>query len=125
MRTLALMLVAATASAAPDPKLLATARNLEGSGKHAEAVAAYENYLKGAPDDAAANAELGFAALQAKDYPKAEAATRLAIAHAPKGAYLHDPNGKLRGTALYNLGLIQEAQNKPADAATSYKESQA
>ena len=48
-----------------------------------------------------------------------------AIAHAPKGAYLHDPNGRARGAALYNLGLIQEAQGKPKDAATSYKDSQA
>jgi hypothetical protein len=126
MRTLALVLaMTAVAAAAPDPKLLAKGRELEAKGNHAEAIVAYEQYLKAAPDDAVANAELGFAALQAKDLTKAEAATRNAILHAPKGAYLHDPNGRARGAALYNLGLIQEAQGKPKDAATSYKESQA
>jgi hypothetical protein len=126
MRTLALVLaMTAVAAAAPDPKLLAKGRDLEANGKHAEAIVAYEQYLKAAPDDAVANAELGFAALQAKDLAKAEAATRNAILHAPKGAYLHDPSGRPRGAALYNLGLIQEAQGKPKDAAASYKESQA
>jgi tetratricopeptide (TPR) repeat protein len=126
MRTLAFVLATtAIATAGPDPKWLASGRDLEAKGNHAEAIAAYEKYLAAAPDDAVANAELGFAALQAKDYAKAEAATRLAIAHAPKGSYLHDPNGRARGAALYNLGLIQEAQGKPKDAATSYKESQA
>jgi hypothetical protein len=128
MRILALVLalvMTAIATAGPDPKLLASGRDLEAKGKHAEAIAAYEKYLKAAPDDAIANAELGFAALQAKDFTKAETATRQAIAHAPKGAYLHDPNGRARGAALFNLGLIQEAQGKPKDAATSYKESMA
>jgi len=126
MRTLAFVLATtAIAAAGPDPKLLASGRDLEAKGKHAEAIAAYEKYLEAAPDDAVANAELGFAALQAKDYAKAEAATRLAIVHAAKGSYLHDPNGRARGAALYNLGLIEEAQGKPKDAAASYKESQA
>jgi Tetratricopeptide repeat len=120
-----LMTLSAVAAAAPDPKLLAKGRGFELNGKHAEAVAAYEAYLKGAPDDAIGNAELGFAALQAKDLAKAEAATKRAIANAPKGAYLHDPNGRTRGAALYNLGLIQQAQNKPKEAATSFKDSQA
>jgi Tetratricopeptide repeat len=126
MRTLAFVVaMTAVAAAAPDPKLLAKGRDLEAKGDHAGAVVAYEQYLEAVPDDAVANAELGFAALQAKELAKAEAATRTAIAHAPKGAYLHDPNGHARGVALYNLGLIQEAQGKPRDAASSYKESQA
>ncbi|MEO9182254.1 MAG: tetratricopeptide repeat protein, partial [Kofleriaceae bacterium] len=126
MRTLALVVaMTAVAAAAPDPKLLAKGRELEATGDHAAAITAYEQYLEAAPDDPVARAELGFAALQAKDLVKAESATRTAIAHAPKGSYLHDPNGRARGAALYNLGLIQEAQGKPKDAASSYKESQA
>ena len=120
-----LLTLSAVAAAGPDPKLLAKGRQLEADGKHAEAIAAYEAYLKGAPDDAVANAELGFAALQAKDLAKAEAATKRAISNAPKGAYLHDPNGRTRGAALYNLGLIQQAQGNPKQAATSFKDSQA
>jgi len=111
------------AAAAPDSKLLDQGRALEAKGKHAEAIAAYEAYLRGAPDDVVANAELGFAALQAKDLVKAEAATRKAIAKAPPPGYAHDPAAKPRGAALFNLGLILEAQNKPKDAAAAYKDS--
>ncbi|MEO8844413.1 MAG: tetratricopeptide repeat protein [Kofleriaceae bacterium] len=126
MRTLALVVaMTAVAAAAPDPKLLAKGRELEAKGDHAGAIVAYERYLEAAPGDALASAELGFAALQAKDLVTAEAATRTAITHAPRGAYLHDPDGRARGAALYNLGLIQEAQGKPKAAAASYKESQA
>ncbi len=124
MRRLAWMsLFVATAAAAPDPKLLAQGRALEAKGKHAEAVAQFEAYLKATPDDPVGNAELGLAALGAKDLPKAEAATRRAIAHAAKGQSAHDPDGRTRGAALFNLGLILEAEGKPKDAAAAYKDS--
>jgi tetratricopeptide (TPR) repeat protein len=113
-----MMFAALTASADGSKPLLDKARVLEAQGKHAAAVAAYEAYLQTAPDDATASAELGFAALQAKDLAKAEAATRLAIAHASS-----DTDAKVRGAALYNLGMIQEAQNASKEAAVSYKES--
>jgi tetratricopeptide (TPR) repeat protein len=118
-----MLLIPAVALAAPDPGLLEKGRAFENKGKHAEAISAYEEYLKAAPDDAVANAELGFAALQAKDLVKAEAATRKAIARAPKPTYPHDPAAKPLGAALYNLGLILEAQGKPKDAAQAYKDS--
>lgn len=120
---LALMVVPAIAFAEPDAKLLEQGRALEAKGKHAEAIAAYEAYLKAAPDDVIANAELGFAALQAKDLVVAEAATRKAIDKAPKSTITRDPTAKPRGAALYNLGLILEAEGKPKDAATAYKDS--
>ena len=103
--------------------LLDQGRSLEAHGKHAEAIAAYTSYLATVPDDAVANAELGWAAFQAKDYKHAEAATRLAIAHAPPPTYVNDPAGRPRGAALYNLGQIQEANGAPKDAAVSYAES--
>src|SRR5215470_8030107 len=114
MRSLALIaILSSPALADPDTKLLDKGRKLEQQGKHAEAIAAYEEYLKAAPDDPVANGELGFAALQARDLDKAEKATRLAIAHARVGSFPRDRAGRARGAALFNLGLIQEAQNKP------------
>lgn len=103
--------------------LLDKGRKLEQQGKHAEAIVAFEEYLKSKPDDPVGNAELGWAAYGAKNYVKAEAATRRAIAHAPKPMYVTDPHGRTRGAAFYNLGMIQEAQGKPKDAAVSYSES--
>jgi hypothetical protein len=124
MRSFALVaILTSTALAEPAAKLLDKGRKLEQQGKHAEAIAAYEEYLKAAPDDPVANGELGFAALQAKDLDKAEKATRLAIAHAQVGSFHGDKAGRPRGAALFNLGMIQEAQNKPQDAAVSYGES--
>lgn len=118
-----LLLLSSIAAADPDPKLLAAGRALEAKGKHAEAVAQFEAYLKAAPDDPVGNAELGLAAFNAKDLAKAEAATRRAIAHAKTGASSHDPDGRPRGAALFNLGMILEAQGKPKDAAVAYKDS--
>ena len=52
--------------------------------------------------------ELGWTAYLMKDYAKAKDATQKAIAHQPA------PN--IRGAALYNLGLIDEAQHDTAGA---------
>jgi hypothetical protein len=127
MRVLTALVVTALihpAVAGPDDSALReTGRQLERRGKHAEAIAAFEAYLKAHPDDVAINAELGFSAYQAKDYPRAEAATRKAIARAPMPAYANDPAGRPRGAAFYNLGLILEAVGKPRDAAMAYADS--
>ena len=84
---IACLVLVSAASAEPteaDKKKIAAAvakgRELEGKGKHAEAIAAYEQALAITPDDELANAELGWAAFQVKDYKRAEAATRMAIA---------------------------------------------
>src|SRR5438309_158008 len=98
MRSFALIaILTTTAFAEPDARLLDSGRKLEQRGKHAEAIAAYEEYLKAAPDDPVASGELGFAALQAKDLDKAEKATRHAIAHAPVGSLPGDKAGRARG----------------------------
>jgi hypothetical protein len=104
--------------------LLDRGRALERTGQHAEAIAAFEAYLKTSPDDAAtAYAELGFAALQHKDYAKALAATTEAIDRSPKPSFQGDPTARVRAAALYNLGLIHEAQGEHADAVAAYRES--
>jgi tetratricopeptide (TPR) repeat protein len=52
MRSFALIaILASTALAEPADKLLDKGRKLEQQGKHAEAIAAYEEYLKAVPDD--------------------------------------------------------------------------
>ncbi|HEX3760752.1 MAG TPA: tetratricopeptide repeat protein [Kofleriaceae bacterium] len=118
----AVLALAGGATAAPD-EALRKARKLAAAGKHAEAVAAFEQVVKAHPDDVAAQAELGFEAYKAKDYAKAEAVTRAAIAKLP-AAKASDADtsqaDRTRGAALYNLGLILEATNRPKDAATAY-----
>jgi tetratricopeptide (TPR) repeat protein len=67
------------------------------------------------PDDRRALSELGYAAYFAKDFSLAEEATRKAIERSS------DPG--IKGGDLYNLGLIQVAQGKNADAIASYTRS--
>jgi len=114
MRAIAIVILLAGVAGADDKRLLEKGRLLDQQGKHAEAIAAYQAYLKDAPDDPVGNAELGLALYQIKDYKGAEAATRRAIAHA---------DGDTLGAALFNLGMIQEASNVPQDAAQSYARS--
>ena len=95
--------------------LIDDGRNLASDGKLAQAIAKLEACIAIIPDDATALGELGFTAYRAKDYVKAESATRKAIAS--QGS----PN--VRGAALYNLGLILEDNKDPAGAIAAYSES--
>ncbi len=90
-------------------------RQLEGAGKHAEAIAAFEAGLRAVPDDSTLLGEIGAAAYAAKDLPAAEKATRAAIANAAA------PD--VRGASLYNLGRIQEDRGDLAGALASYADS--
>ncbi len=119
----AALALARGATAAPDDAL-GKARKLAAAGKHAEAVAALEQAVKAHPDDLAAQAELGFEAYKAKDYARAEAVTRAVIAKVPAPEVPDmDLACRTRGAALYNLGLILEATNRPRDAAAAYSDS--
>ena len=109
--------------AKPDRAFLASGRKLAAAGKHKEAIAAYEKYLAVAPDDEVFNAELGWSAFQLKDYVRAEAATRRAIKNGKDPGYRTDPQARPKGAALYNLGLILDAQGKRADAAQALVDS--
>ncbi len=60
-------------------ELLRKARKLEGQKDFAKAIAAFEDCLKVAPDDATALGELGFTLFQANQLDKAEATTRKAL----------------------------------------------
>lgn len=90
-------------------------RGLEGQKKYAEAVTAFEECTKISPDDAVCLSELGWAAFEAKDLKKAEAATRKSLANQAA------PN--VRGAALYNLGRILEDKKDKPGAITAYSES--
>ncbi|HEV7556465.1 MAG TPA: tetratricopeptide repeat protein [Kofleriaceae bacterium] len=95
--------------------LIDDGRNLASAGKLAQAIAKLEACVAVIPDQATALSELGFTAYRAKDYVKAEAATRKAIAS--QGS----PN--VRGASLYNLGLILEDTKDTAGAIAAYTES--
>jgi tetratricopeptide (TPR) repeat protein len=119
-------ILATTALADPQRTVaqwLAAGRMYEGKGLHNDAMHAFTEGLKLAPEDVTLNAELGLAAYGAKKYEIAETATRMAIAHADVPKYHHDPAGKARGAALYNLGLIFEAQGRMPEATATYAES--
>ncbi|MFT3694386.1 MAG: hypothetical protein QM831_14665 [Kofleriaceae bacterium] len=59
----------------------------------------------------------------ADDLPAREKQLRDQLAHAAKGAYLHDPNGRSRGEILVQLGDVLERQGKTKDAALAYRDS--
>ena len=123
---LALITTAAYADAPKKPALSAAdqkaykaalkkGRELEGKKQFPQAIAQFEAALQVAPDDAAALAEIGWTAFQAKDLKRAEQATKKALANQAA------PN--IRGAVLFNLGMIREAQNDKAGAIAAYKES--
>lgn len=94
---------------------LADGRKHHIAKKYKDAVASFEKALTVNPDDRRALSELGYAAYFAKDFSLAEEATRKAIERSS------DPG--IKGADLYNLGLIQVAQGKNADAIASYTRS--
>lgn len=93
---------------------LRAGRQAEAAGNHAEAVTAFDRCVELAPADPTALGELGWAAFGARDLPKAEAATRKALAGKPAPA--------MRAALLYNLGRIGELTGN-ADVVPSYVES--
>jgi hypothetical protein len=126
MRTLTIVVLLCGIALADKPKLspadqktyrelLNKGRQLEDKKKYPDAMAAFDDALKVAPDDATVLAELGWTAYLAKDYDKAEKYTRKALANQAT------PN--IRGAAFYNLGLVQEKKADRAGAITSYTES--
>jgi hypothetical protein len=96
-------------------ELLDKGRQLEDKKKYADAMAAFEQALAIAKDDATVLAEMGWTAYLSGDYAKAEKYTRDALAN------VSTPN--VRGAALYNLGLIQEKKGDRAGAIASYSAS--
>jgi hypothetical protein len=90
-------------------------RQLQGKKQWAEAIRAFQACVAIAPDDAACAGELGWTAYLAKDLVLAESATRQALAGTGSPA--------LRGAALYNLGLIEEAKRDQPAAIAAYRES--
>lgn len=82
---------------------------------YAGALAAFERALAITPEDARVLSEVGWAALQAGDLDRADAANRRALAHA------HEP--KLRAAILYNAGRVAEARSDAEAARRAYAES--
>jgi tetratricopeptide (TPR) repeat protein len=128
MRALAIIsILTATAHANPPKSSLSAAdqkkykdllrkgRDLEAKKDYPHAIAAFEDCLKVAADDATALSELGFTLYETKDYKRAETITRKALANQAA------PN--VRGAALFNLGLIREAQKDNAGAIAAYGDS--
>lgn len=81
----------------------------------ADAVASFETALAVTPADGHTLSDLAFAALQAGDLDKAQAATVRAL------TFVHEPS--LRGQILYNHGRVFEARGDKDKAAASYRES--
>jgi tetratricopeptide (TPR) repeat protein len=125
MKTLAIVLaLAATAEAKPKAtavspdvhkkygELMALGHKAQKKKDWTGAIAAFEKAVEAIPDDPTALTELGWTAYLAKDLDKAEAATKRAVAS--DGA----PN--IRGAALYNLGLVDEARHDTKGAIAAY-----
>ncbi|HTR51861.1 MAG TPA: tetratricopeptide repeat protein [Kofleriaceae bacterium] len=115
MRVLAVLLLLTLPAAADSKALLRKGRELQAAKKYGEAIAAFEGALKLQPDDPTVLGELGWTAYLMKDYAKAKDATQKAIAH--------EAGPNVRGAALYNLGLVDEAQGDTAGAVAAYSES--
>jgi hypothetical protein len=90
-------------------------RKLSRAKNWTAAMAAFERVLAVTPDDVPALSELGWAALQANDLPRAARANRRALANAKTPA--------LRAPVLYNIGRVAEAQGDKDAAAKAYAES--
>jgi hypothetical protein len=90
-------------------------RSLHLEGDFGGAAAAFTDALSAKPDDPQALDERGYAELFGKNYTAAEKDTRKVITLSTEK--------NLLASAYYNLGIIQEAQDKPEDALASYQES--
>jgi hypothetical protein len=90
---------------------------LEKQGKWSEALAEFELAAKARPTDAAALGEVGWTAWHANNLPRAREASEAMLEAAGQDA-------KLRGIALFNLGLAVES-TLPSAAASLYAASNA
>lgn len=79
------------------------------------ALAAFDKALALAPDDARVLSEVGWAALQANDLNRADAANKRALANASEP--------KARAAILYNTGRVAEARDQKDAARRAYTES--
>lgn len=79
------------------------------------ALAAFDKALVLAPDDARVLSEVGWAALQANDLNRADAANKRALANASEP--------KARAAILYNTGRVAEARDQKDAARRAYTES--
>src|SRR6185436_438914 len=95
--------------------LMAKAKGAAKKGKHAAAIALYDQALAIRPGDAAALTDQGWSAFLLPDLPRAERITRQAV----------NATGDRRITAAahYNLGRILEARADRAGAVAAYQRS--
>lgn len=96
-------------------KHLTAGRKLAAKKEWKDAIGEYEEALKTAPKDARILGELGWAAFQAGDLPKAKDANKRALASASAPAQ--------RASILYNIGRVAEEEKDNAAAKTAYGES--
>lgn len=90
-------------------RTLAKAKDWQG------ALAAFDKALALAPDDARVLSEVGWAALQANDLNRADAANKRGLANASEP--------KARAAILYNTGRVAEARDQKDAARRAYTES--
>ena len=90
-------------------------RALAKEKRWAEAQARFEAALAAIPMDSRALSELGWAAFQAGDLPRAREANRDSVRAATED--------KLKAASLYNLGRVAEAEEKLTDAVGFYARS--
>ena len=108
-------------AAAPSPALsdyqaaLRRGRQAVSESAFVDAVAQFEAALRARPNDPVALSELGWAALQAGDLPRARTATQ--------GALSFTKDRALQAASLYNLGRIAEATSDRSTAIDSYRRS--
>jgi tetratricopeptide (TPR) repeat protein len=116
---------AAPAAAAPLPpdkearrayrQHLAAGRQHGAASEWGEAVVDFDAALAALPHDARALSELAWAAFNSGDFDKARRAGRESV------AATREP--RLKATALYNLGRVEEATRRKEQAARLYRES--
>lgn len=90
-------------------------RRLSRAKEWSAALAAFDRALAVMPDDARVLSEVGWAAFQANELTRAEAANARALANA------NEP--LVRAPILYNAGRVAEARGRPDAARKAYRES--
>lgn len=94
---------------------LAAARKLCADRRWGNALSAFEDLARSAPDDAGLHSELGWAAFQAGDHAKARNALERSVALAKRPV--------TKAESLYSLGRVEEAAGRRDLAARRYRES--
>ncbi len=96
-------------------KHLAKGRELSKAKKYPEAIAEFDKALALTPNDGRVLSEVGWAALQGKDFERSRTASEKAL--------LSTSEPKIRASILYNLGRVAEEEGKKELAAKRYAES--